>query len=198
MRKIIVATVTVAIAFLFTFAGTAAAAGTVDPAGDGSVLLELAKPVFAAVMSGQYILGAALALVLCVALVRKYARHIPRVAKCLATDAGGALLTLVGSFGGALGTAILAGAAPSLAMAWVALGVAVSAAGGYSLIKKLGAPLVDKAPAWLRPFLNLVLWFFDHKTDRVEAEAKAAGDAAVAENPPKGAAGIVGDPRDWP
>ena len=181
-----------AVTLLLGMTATASAAGAVDPAGDGTGLLELAKPVFQAVMSGQYVLGAALALVLVVALVRKYASgRFP----FLATDAGGALLTLVGSFGGAVATALAAGATPSLAVAWVALGVAASAAGGYALIKKLVGPLVTKAPGWLQPILRLVVWFFDRPSSVVK-EVEAAGDAAVAANPPSGAAGIIGELRD--
>jgi hypothetical protein len=177
------------VAFTAT-AFAASSAGAVDES-----LVELAKPLYAAVMSGQWMLAAAAALVFFVAAARKYAA--PRW-PFLASDAGGVLLVLLGSFGGAAGTALAAGAVPSLAMAWVALGVAVSAAGGYSILKKLAGPLVPKAPMWLQPLFRLVLWFFDHSTEPAVAEATKAGNDAVAAKPPTGVAGIVGKPTDVP
>lgn len=178
-----------AAAFASTSVLTAAAPATTPDPG----LLDLARPVYEAVMSGQWYLAAALALVLAVALVRRYAG--PKV-PFLHSDAGGALLALVGSYGGAVATALAAGGAVmSPHLAWVALTVAIAAAGGYSLIKKLLVapflvPWAAKAPAWLKPLLAVVLWIFDRPDPA--AQATAAGNAAVAAHPSAGVGGIVG------
>jgi hypothetical protein len=178
-----------AAAFASTSVAVAAApAATPDPG-----LLDLARPVYEAVLHGQWYLAAALALVLVVALVRRYAG--PRV-PFLHSDAGGALLALVGSYGGAVATALAAGGAVfSAHLAWVALTVAIAAAGGYSLIKKLIitpflVPWAAKAPAWLKPLLAIVIWIFE-RPDPV-SQATAAGDAAVAAHPSTGVGGILG------
>lgn len=178
---------------LLMFGVAAAGVGAVAP--DES-LIALAKPVIDALLSGNPGLAAALALVLAAAVARRYgSKRFP----FLATDAGGALLVLVGSFGGAAATALTGGAAVSLGLAWKALLVAFAASGGYATVKRLLVtpllrPLYEKAPAWLKPVLALVLWVFD-QPDPV-SKAEAAGNAAVAAKPPTGAAGVVGEPRD--
>jgi hypothetical protein len=197
MNKLITLLVA-AFSFLVAFTGTAVAA---DVSTDGAPLLDLAKPVLDAVMGGHWLAGAALALVLAVSLIRRYgAKRFP----VLTTDAGGTALTFLTSLGGAVGTAALAGSAPSLALLWTALGVAAVASGGYTALKRLAAPalrwLEAKAPAWARPFVGpviaVLLWFVDRPS--AIAKAKAAGDAAVEANPPTGAAGVVGEPKNWP
>lgn len=166
---------------------------------DTELLIDLAKPILSAVMSGQWAAGAALALVLIVALARKYgAKRFP----FLTTDAGGTALTLVGSFGGALATALLAGTVPSLGLAYAALGIAVAASGGYTMIRRLVAPLLRKLASKLPgPFqsiatfaLDLVLGLFEKKNPTPAAEA--AGEAAVQANPAPGAEGITGAHRE--
>ncbi len=184
--------------FIFSFAGTALAAGAVAPA-DGS-LLDLAKPVLDAVMHGQWFLAAAGALVLTAALAkRQLAPHVP----WLRTDWGAALLVVVGSFGGAVFTALVAagpGAVMSSALAYTAIKVALAAAGGYSLLKPLIKLAQAQAPAWLQPVLAVLAWVFESGigTSPDVAAAEAAGDVAVKAKPPTGAAGIVGKPRDIP
>lgn len=186
-----------AVVFLLSFVATAFAAGVVTP--DAGSLLDLAKPILAAVMSGQWWLGAATALVFAVAVARRYlVERIP----FLASDAGGAVLTLVGSFGGAVATALAAGGAVSLGLMWTALGVAAMAAGGYSLVKKL---LVDplrasrwyneRAPSWFRVVLDVLMWAFT-KPDAVK-QAEEAGKQAVEKKPAAGAEGVVGKPTDF-
>lgn len=156
----------------------------------------LVKPVYEAIMSGNYTLAAAMALVLAVAVLRKYgAKRWP----FLASDAGGSLLALLGSFGGAVGTALMAGAAISGGLLWSAAGIAFAASGGYTLVKRLLVdpvlkPLFDKAPGWLKPVLNLALWVFG-RTTAVE-DAKAAGAKAVAAKPAKGIVSIVSKPKN--
>lgn len=210
MRKILSSLPLVVLAVvvgLISFTATAFAAGTADPTGDGTTLLEMARPVFDAVMHGQWWLAASLALVFVVAVVGKYGDKAPGpVGKWLArfdgSDAGRATLVLLGSFGGAVATGLAAvgTGAMTWALAWTALKVAVGASGIYSLGRKLLAPLVGKAPAWLQPLLWVVLWAFDRKAgapaaDAV-AEAEAAGDAAVTAHPAPGVESVVGKPRD--
>lgn len=182
---------------LLTFTATAFASGAVVPE-DGS-LFDLAKPILEAVRSGQYAFAASAALVFAVALARKYgAKRYP----WLVSDAGGATLTLVGAFGGAVSTALAAGATLSAGLAWTATGVAVAAAGGYSLIKKLLVdPMVasawykERAPSWLKSVMGVVLWVFV-KPD-VAAKATEAGDQAVTDKPSTGTDGVVGKPLDF-
>lgn len=178
--------------FLLAFTATSfAAAGASE---DGS-LLDYAKPVLDAVMSGNYAYAAALALVLVAAVARKYgAKHW----SFLATDAGGALIVLLASFGGALATTTAAGAWPSLAMVWVAAKVAAMAAGGWSLVKKILIdplrPWASRQPAWIQAVFAVITWVFD-KPDPI-ADAIAKGEAALAANPSTGAPGVGGVPRD--
>lgn len=185
MTKIYTALTLLAVAFL-GFTGTAFAASEVAPS-DGS-WLDLAKPVYDAVIHGQYWLGASLALILAVALAKKY---LPGKAGAFVNGEYGAPLTvLLMSFGGAVATALGAGqAVMSAGLAWTAFKVAVGAAGGYSLLKKLLAPLLRKlaakAPSWMQPIFAMILFVFDKPT-AVET-AEKAGDDAVAAKPPTGA-----------
>jgi hypothetical protein len=175
----------VSVAFLITFSGTAYAM-------DDS-WLDMAKPILDAVSNGQYIAAAALAVILGVAVLKKYgSARWP----FLATDAGGSLLVLGASAAGAFAASIKEGVDVSWNLAWGSLMIAVTAAGGYSLFKRLVVgpvlrPLADKAPGWMKPILQMVLWIFDRPD--VQAEAEAAGDKAVAESPGEGLGGIVGE-----
>lgn len=149
-----------AVVALIAFGTTAFAAGAVTPS-DGT-LLDLLKPVWSAVSHGQYAFAASLALVLAVAVARQYGGNLW---PWLKTGAGAALLALMGAFGAALATGLAAGAAITWHMVWVALGVGVTAAGGYSLVKALLVdpvlvPLANKYPK-LRPILLVILWVFD-------------------------------------
>lgn len=181
------------VAMLLGFAGTAYAAGAIE---DGSVT-DMAKVLYEAIKGGQYAYAACMALIVGVALVKRYgAKRYP----WLNGDVGGSLLVLVGSFAGALGTALAGGGAVTWGLMWAAGGVAVSAAGGYALIKKLFVepvlrPLVDKAPAWLKPILMMVMWVFDKAPDPV-GDAVAAGDAAVKAAPGEGIRVVTGDAKE--
>lgn len=145
--------------FLAAFATSSYAAGAA--AGDDGSLLELARPVWDALRSGQWWLGGALALVLAVAAARQYGgAYVP----WFKTGAGAAVLTLLGSFGMALAVG-LGQASMSWHLAWVALTFAVSAAGAYSLLKytlvdMVLVPLAEKYPKF-RPILAVILWVFD-------------------------------------
>lgn len=183
--------------FLVAFTASAHAAGAVAP--DEGSLLDLARPIFDQVMAGHYIAAAALSLVFLVALAKRYAPG--KYGDFIRGDVGGSLMTLLGSFGGALSLATIGGAPWTWGMLTTALTVAFAAAGGYALIKKLIVePLVKstwyqtKAPAWLKAALSIVLWMFDKKA--AETKATADGQAAVIANPPTGVTGVVGEPTE--
>lgn len=189
MNRIVQMAALVAVALVF-FTATAAAAGAAAP--NDASWLELARPVVDAIMSGNYLAASALALVLVVAVARKYGAA--RWA-FLGSDAGGSLLVLLGAFGGAVASAALGGATWSLDLLWTAAKVAAGAAGGYSLIKRLLMPLVDKLPPWLSWIgypLQLVTWVFEARG----AKATAAGAAAVKARPGAGVKQVTGDPRN--
>lgn len=189
---------------LFSFVATAFAAGAATP-DDGS-LLDLARPVFDQIMKGHYIAAAAFALVLAVALVKRYHFFGAKFDAFVHSDAGGALTTLVMSFGGAVATATMGDAPWHWSMLWMSATVAFAAAGGYTIVKKL---LVEplrastwyqtKAPEWFKAAMQVVLWIFDKKNAGadVQTDATKAGDAAVAANPPGGADAVVGKPEEF-
>lgn len=192
--------VVVALVGLFSFAGSTAAfaAGGAAAPDDGS-LVELAKPVLDAVMSGQGWMGAAMALVMAVALARRYAPG--KLGELVRSDAGGVVTSFLMSFGGAAATALAAtGGAPSAAILKTAAGVAMAASGGYVALKKLAVPflrkLQGKVPAWASPILGMLIWICE-RPDAI-GKAKAAGDAAVKAKPAPGVAGVTGAPKDWP
>lgn len=177
------------------FTATALAAGAATP-GDES-LLEMAKPIYDAFVHGQKLYAGMLALVLVIAAMKRYAPG--KVGAWLQTDIGGALTTLVMSFAGAMATSLAGGVGVSFAMVKAAAMIAVGAAGGYSLIKKLVVepflkPLSKKAPAWAQPIFAVVFWIFDKKSP--VAEAEAAGEAAVKADPGKGVEAVAGKPTE--
>lgn len=97
-------------------------------------LSDFAKLAFDSVTSGKWQAVAALALVAAVWAVRKFVA--PKV-PFFGTDAGGAVMLLGTSALGGLATALLAGGALSGPMLWAAVAVAVKAAGGWTLAKRL-------------------------------------------------------------
>lgn len=201
MRKLLTP-LTIGLGFLgmlFVGFNVSAHATTAAAPSDGN-LLDLARPVFDQIMAGHYIAAAALALVLTMALVKRYAPG--KFGEFVHSDMGGSLTTLLMAMGGALATATMGGAPWTWGMLWAALLVGVAAMGGYTAIKRLVIepllrPLAAKAPPWLQPLFSLVLWVFDKKfqSDPVK-EAEAAGSAAVAANPSPGASGVAGQPTD--
>lgn len=194
MNKLTVAISFTLIAFL-SFTGVAWAASAVVPA-DGS-LLDLAKPVYEAIMGGQFWLAALLGLVLATTAAKRY---LPGKAGVWVNGEYGQPLTLLLlAFGGAGATALLAagpGAIFSAGLAWAALKIAVAASGGYTLLKQLLAPLVAKvaakAPAWMQPIFSVLLWVFTKPS--AVAVAEKAGADAVAAKPADGVAGVIGNP----
>lgn len=198
MRKL-VAPLSLALASLgVVLAGFLFSAHASNTVAEDGNLLDLARPIFDQVMAGHYVAAAALALVFSVALVKRYAPG--KFGTFVHSDPGGALTTLLMSFGGALATATMGGAAWSLGMMWMALGVGFAAMGGYTAIKRLVIepflrPLMAKAPGWMQPVFAMVMWIFD-RNPAVVAKAEAAGTLAVAEKPAPGPASVAGDPKD--
>lgn len=180
------------------FIVSAHAASAVAP--DDGNLLDLARPIFDQIMAGHYIAAAAAALILSVALLKRYAPG--KIGEFVHSDAGGSLTTLLMAMGGSLLTATMGGAPWQWGMLWASLMVGLTAMGGYTAIKRLIVmpllvPLQKRLPAWAQPVLGMVLWMFDKKfqADPVK-EAEAAGDAAVANHPSTGADSVVGTPTD--
>lgn len=176
--------------FLGCFTGVAFAANTVAP--DDATLLELLEPIYKAFVGGQHLYAGMLALVAAVAIAKRYAPA--KVRTWIQGDVGGSVTTLVMSFAGAMATALGSGNPVTWAMAKTATLIAVGAAGGYSLVKKLIVepflkPLSKKTPAWMAPIWAIVFWAFDKKTPVEEAEA--AGKAAVEAKPAPGAGKVT-------
>lgn len=171
--------------FIVSFFGTSVAFAQVPPEAGVS---DLVKPVFDAVMQGHFALAGALLLILTVAVLRKYGiKKWP----FFATDTGGTLLALVASFGGALATTLGAGVSLSWGVLASALGVAATASGGYTLIKRLAIPMLKMLPKSLQKPLSLIYWIFE--SPKI-AEAEEAGKKAVAEKPSNG----LGSPNELP
>lgn len=190
---------------LVSFSAAAHAAGAVAPP-SGS-LLDLAKPVFSAIMAGHYIACAALALILAMAALRRYAPRAPKIGtsltKFLNSDAGNAISTLVVSFAGAVATGTAAGVhwgGLSTHLLWTSLLVGVTAVGGYEvLLHLLAGPVLSKIEKrWpiLKPILSLLLGVFNKSNAAQIAKSEATGQAAVAANPAPGTAAVLGKPTE--
>lgn len=146
---------------LATFGGTSHAASLMH-ADDGS-MWDLLSPIYQAFAGKHYEYAGALVLVLAVAVAKRYGA--PRYS-WLRSDSGGALLVLLGSMGATLSATLAGGAALSWDMVWRALSIAVTAAGGYTVVKHLLivpllAPLAAKLPARFQAWARAVLWIFD-------------------------------------
>ena len=176
-------TIVGALALLVGMNGAALAADTVDPQ-DGP--LDLATTIYNAFTGGHRAYAAAVALVAVVALVRKkFGAKWP----WMHTDAGSAAMVLAGTFGTTLAASLAGGGAFTGAMAWSALCVAFSTAGGYAMVKKLVVepafvPLAARAPMPLRQVLQAVIWFFQHASDPGQASAAPAQAPTPAGNAP--------------
>lgn len=202
MKKLL-APITIALGFLGVLLTglvvSVNASNSVAP--DDGNLLDLARPIFDAIMAGHYIAAAAAALVFSMALLKRYAPG--KVGEFVHSNTGGSLTTLLMAMGGSLLTATMGGAPWEWGMLWAALMVGVVAMGGYTAIKRLIVrplliPLQKRLPVWAQPVLGMILWMFDSKfggKDPVK-EAEAAGEAAVATKPSDGANSVVGTPTD--
>lgn len=174
--------------FLAAMTGTAFAADAVNP--DAASWLELAKPVFDAVMHGQWWAAAAAAVILAAAGARKL---MPSSWKTgVKGDIIGVATAFVFAFAGAILNAALAVgfSGMSAALAIVALKIGFAAVGGFTVLHKVTGWLAgtewfqSKAPAWLKLALMYVTGVFG--SDAVK-KAEQAGEAAVAAKPPQGA-----------
>lgn len=171
--------------FLGAFTGTALAAQAAAP--DGGSLLDLTRPLFDAVVHGQWWAAAAAAVVMSCALARKY---MPASwTSGIKGDIVGTATAFVMAFAAAIGTwAIAPGAVMTFAVITTALKVGVAAIGGYNILHKLATWAVasGKLPAWALPIVSLLASMIG---SNAVAKAQAAGDKAVAADPPKGMAG---------
>ena len=173
---------------LFGFTGMAFAAGG-PPTDDGS-WLELARPVFDAVVHGQWWLAASAGVVLACALARKY---MPASWKTgVKGDLIGTGLAFVMAFFGAIATwAAAPGATMSGAVFMTAFKVGAVAIGGYTILHKFATAFAgtkwfkEHAPAWLVMFVTYGLKLIG--SNAIE-KAEAAGQAAVEAKPSTGAA----------
>jgi hypothetical protein len=107
-------------------------------------LFSLAKQLFEAVMSGNWALVVAAALVAVVFALRKL--PVP----FFQSDAGGVVLAFVGALSGGMANAFAAGANFTWALFLKTAQVAFVAMGGYVGLKKLLWPLATRALEWLK------------------------------------------------
>lgn len=157
MFKYLALTITATLAMLLSFTVVAHAAAIVDPM-DGST--DLWGTIYAALNGGHYALAASAALIVAVALLRKYAGgRWP----WMHTDAGSASLVLAGSLGTALFGSLAGGGPMTWHLLYASLLVAFTAAGGYTALKKIALPpLMRILPAWAGKWAS---WLFVHTTD---------------------------------
>lgn len=169
------------------FTGTALAAeasATMDPS-----LLELARPIFDAVMQSQWWAAAALGVVMVCAVVRKY---MPVAWKTgTKGDIVGTATAFTTAFAGAIATwAMAPGAAMTGAVALTALKIGAAAIGGYTAIHKVASWLLawGKLPPWAVSILRMTTLLVG---SNAVAKAEAAGAAAVVAKPSTGMAGSI-------
>jgi hypothetical protein len=158
MLKNTLNTLALPLIFLAAFFSTAAAAGALAP-DDG---FNLWAPVWEAFRHGDYVYAGALALVATVAVARLYGTDY---IAWVGTDQGGAALALFGSLGATLAVSLSDGSGLTWGILSRAALIAVSAAGGYSMIKRLLitpylVPVVNKHPK-LAGVLRVVLIIFN-------------------------------------
>lgn len=186
------------VSYGISHAATAQLVAAAGVTSDDTSMLDLLRPVYEALTSGQYALTTALGLIAAVALAKRY---LGTTVPWLHSDAGGSLLVLVGSGAAAAATGLVApGTHVTLALIKNALMAGVLAAGGYAMIKNLIVlPLLPYLPAWLRTALTPLLWVFDGSSKPAQvvlAQSITAGVEAVAAKPAQGVIGIVSDVRE--
>lgn len=160
-------------------------------------LLAIIQPIFSAFGDGQYAYATVLSIVALTTVTKTYLQ--PRFS-WLQKDYGNTLLVLVSATALAMVSPLSTGVAFSLDLLWSAVKAGAAAAGGFKMVKELFVkpfllPLRNKAPAWLKPILSLVIWFFENNA--VE-KAEKAGEEAVAKNPSTGTEGVIGSPDENP
>lgn len=172
-----------AFAFLLAFTATAHAAAAVEPSG-GS-LLDLLQPVLDAFQHGSYLYAGSLALVVAVALTRRYIE--PKYV-WLSSDAGAGVLTLLGAFGASMVATFAGGVVFEWSLVWHSLEIAFGAAGGYTVVKHvIIAPyvkhLAESGPSWLHSPMKLILWIFQEDGTAPTPSELAEAAVAVANAP---------------
>lgn len=189
MRATIKTFATLILLTLFGFTATAFAAGPSAP--DSESLLDLARPVFDAVMHGNYWAAASLGVVLSLSFARRY---MPASWKdgIKGDIIGTAFAFGFAAFGAVANAALAVGfAGMTTALALTALKIGVVAIGGYSVIHKFATWAASTnwfkqhAPTWLVSLTSLVLTLIG---SNAIAKAEAAGQAAVDASPSPGAA----------
>lgn len=101
---------------------------------------EFAKMFFNAAKNGDWKLLIVLIVVGIVWALRKWGAAIPKVGEWLATDRGGAILALLAGIFGVIGTGLVSGSAWSFALIRDGLLLGFTAAGGWTIIKKILGP----------------------------------------------------------
>lgn len=188
-----------AFCLLTSFTGFAFAADAATP--DDGTLLDLLRPVYDAFAQRNYLEAACLAVILVLALVKRWSGSSNKFGKFVHSDLGGTAMALMIGVAGAMATAL---ATPGAHVTWpllkTSLYVGVGAAGGFAVLKNLVIePLQKYLPAWAQPVLSIVGWIFDHGPGAGQeaiAKADAAGEAAVKANPAQGAAEVLGQPAE--
>jgi hypothetical protein len=173
---------------LFGFTATAFAQGATMPA-DGSIL-DYARPLFDAVVHGQWWAAAAAGVVLACAAARKY---MPAEWKTgLKGDIVGTATAFLMAFAGAVGTwAVAPGATMSAAVFLTALKIGAAAIGGYTALHTFAKWFAqtkwfnEHAPEWLKMIAKYGLMVIG---SNAISKAEAAGQAAVEAKPSEGAA----------
>jgi len=144
-------TLTAPVSALAQDMGSGSGAGAPVVSAPAQGLGDFLTAIFNAIQKHDWRVLAASALMLVVFLARTYGSKIPTIGPKLATDRGGAALALGLALVGGLANAFASGASYSFSMFADSLIVAVTAAGGFNLVKKLWAPSDVKASAPASP-----------------------------------------------
>lgn len=196
MKRMLTGLTTLAIA-LVAFGATAVAASEVTP--DDGTLLDLARPVFDAVVRGNWWLAAALAVVLLTGAAKRY---LPDAygGRLVRSELGGMVTAFMLAFGGALATTFAApGAAMTMAVMLAALKVGFFAVGGWMMIHKIATVLVgtkfwnEKMPSLVKHLVTAALNLIGSSAIK---KAEKSGQDAVDASPPTGADGAAGKPTE--
>jgi hypothetical protein len=162
MRKLRLAWLTLLTFFAvgYLFAAVAHAAALVGT--DGSIG-DLLRPVYDAIIAGDYAFAIASAIVLLAAVLRRWGS---KVLPWFGTQPGGVAILMIGSFGASLSTALAAGEPISWDLVYGAFKTAAVAGSLYSWLKRLVIDplrpwMETKAPAPLRYVYLAVAWVFD-------------------------------------
>lgn len=181
MRKLLLPTLVTVLTFLGVFTATAHAAAAVDPGPDPTSLWDLMRPIYEAFASGHFLWAGAVALTVGVALTKRYL--VPST-PFLRTEAGSAVLVLLGSLGATLASSLAGGVVFHWAMLSTALKIAFLSAGGFSAVKHLVIEpyknwIANLGPEWMHRPMALVLWAFDELPDPTPSELVQTAMSAV-------------------